>query len=176
MDKEEKGDGGRGLHRMVLFLVIPRPHSAFQYKGGGLPGISHPQLKFPPLQKFESNDVIIHINKDLIIVAESVLDASVGLLYIGAQSQFQRNEKNPWRHASRTPRSACMLSTSRYACLALIQFSVREALPPLSPPQQKNPVWNPAFYNYRKFLERAEHTQCHACTRRRVRDKRDEGM
>ena len=35
MDKEEKGDGGRGLRRMALFLVIPRPHSAFQYRGGG---------------------------------------------------------------------------------------------------------------------------------------------
>ena len=58
MDKEEKGDGGRGLRRMALFLVIPRPHSAFQHRGGGgggRPGISHPQLKFPALQKFKSN-------------------------------------------------------------------------------------------------------------------------
>ena len=48
MDKEEKGDGGRGLRRMALFLVIPRPHSAFQYRGGGGGGAP---WDFPPPAK-----------------------------------------------------------------------------------------------------------------------------
>ena len=74
MDKEEKGDGGRGLRRMALFLVIPRPHSAFQYRGGGgCPGISYPQLKLPPLQKFKTNDVIIHNSKELNLFLTQVL-------------------------------------------------------------------------------------------------------
>ena len=49
MDKEEKGDGGRGLRRMALFLVIPRPHSAFQYRvGGGVPWDFTPPAKVTP--------------------------------------------------------------------------------------------------------------------------------
>ena len=55
MDKEEKGDGGRGLRRMALFLVIPRPQCFPIQRGGGVPWDFPPPAKVsPPLQNLKA--------------------------------------------------------------------------------------------------------------------------